>query len=210
MHRKLILPALLSAVAVAACENGPAGIAADEGMTRAEALALAPEYDLIAGDVLDGFGFASFSVSGEGGFAAAAVSHEVDFTRTRTCPAGGSTTITGTHTASGDREARSGTFHTEATRTDAACALRRPGGEVVMTITGNPNIVLTADWSVTNGVPGKRTATHKGGFSWSRSTGQSGVCSVDLTSTWDPATRTHTVKGTFCNHTVDVTHTRGG
>jgi hypothetical protein len=30
---------------------------------------------------------------------------------------------------------------------------------------------------------------------------------VDLTSTWDPAARTYTLKGTFCNHTVDLTRT---
>jgi len=54
---------------------------------------------------------------------------------------------------------------------------------------------------------GLQTQTHKGSFTWAR-TGGSGTCDVDLASSYDPATHTVTVTGTFCGHTVNVTRTR--
>ena len=39
-------------------------------------------------------------------------------------------------------------------------------------------------------------------------TGGSGTCDVDLSSSFDPATHTVTVTGTFCGRTVNVTRTR--
>jgi hypothetical protein len=38
--------------------------------------------------------------------------------------------------------------------------------------------------------------------------GGSGSCTVDLTATWTPATRTYTLQGTFCDRAVHVTRTR--
>ena len=69
-------------------------------------------------------------------------------------------------------------------------------------------MAVTSSQTWTNGQRGVRTTTHKGSFSWQRSTGQSGTCAVDMTATFTPATRTYTLNGTFCGHTVNVTRTR--
>jgi hypothetical protein len=76
-------------------------------------------------------------------------------------------------------------------------------------VDGNPNIAYTGNLNIVNGAfVGLQTQTHKGGFMWARTTG-SGTCEVDLTSSFDPATRTVTVSGHFCGHVVNVTRTRG-
>lgn len=73
---------------------------------------------------------------------------------------------------------------------------------------GNPDIAFDGKVNIVNGaLSGPQTATHKGSFSWAR-TGGSGTCDVDLTSTYDPDTRTATVTGTFCGIDVNVTRTR--
>jgi len=80
----------------------------------------------------------------------------------------------------------------------------------VLTLNGNPNIAYDGKLNIVNGaLSGLQTQTHKGSFKWAR-TGGSGTCDVDLTSSFDPATHTVTVSGTFCGHTVNVTRTRAG
>jgi hypothetical protein len=72
----------------------------------------------------------------------------------------------------------------------------------------NPNTAFDSKLNIVNGVPvGLQTQTHKGSFTWARA-GASGTCSVDLTSSFDPATHTVTVTGSFCATAVDVTRTR--
>jgi hypothetical protein len=113
--------------------------------------------------------------------------------------------LEGTHTLTFDPATLSGSTTVYATRTEDACAFSRDGNTI--TITGSPNTLLTASQSWTSGVRGVRTATKKGSFTWSRSDGKSGTCSVDVTATWNPATHTLHVQGTFCSQTVDVTRT---
>lgn len=213
MIRTRLVPGVLALVLLAACGDTPTGGVDGGGaasLTRAEAEELAPDWETLAGDEMGGMALPSFSVSaGDGGASFATVTTTSTMTRTRTCPAGGSVRVVATATHTFDRETRTGTHQGSAVRTDSACAMPRRAG-ATLTITGNPNVQITSSASFTNGVPGVRTVTHKGSFSWTRSTGQSGTCSVDLTSTWTPATRTHTVKGTFCNQTVDITRTRTG
>lgn len=129
------------------------------------------------------------------------------FERTHACPAGGSVTVSGTVDRSIDRATQTGTLAVNAKRVENACAFRQRNG-VTVTVTGQPHTVMTVNQSFEKGVPGVRTQTQKGAFAWSRSNGRSGVCAVDLTSTFDPATRTATIKGTFCGRPVDDTRTR--
>ena len=98
------------------------------------------------------------------------------FTRTRSCPAGGDVKLEGTVTHAADPATHSGSTSFDATRTENACAFSRNGHSI--TITGNPNTKLTASQSVTNGVPGVRTASKVGSFNWTRD-GKSGTCSVN-------------------------------
>jgi hypothetical protein len=159
--------------------------------------------------VFDGFAAPAFTLSPEEGAAAAVSTTTTTFTRTRECPRGGSVGVQGSIVVTRDPETRTGSRQFNATRTEAGCVFAARGGGTV-TITGNPSTALTSSQSWTNAQPGVRTNTTKGSFTWQRSTGESGTCAVDLTSTFTPATRTHTLKGTFCNHTVDVTRTRNG
>ena len=70
------------------------------------------------------------------------------FTRTRTCPLGGSVTLQGTRVHTGDRATRSASHQFTATRTESACAFpARNGG--TMTISGNPSTQITASHAVT-------------------------------------------------------------
>jgi hypothetical protein len=202
MHSKTMLT-LAALISLAACDQAATGVNADD-LSREDAAALAPDYAELADAELAAFG-ASFDASAE--VSADTHTDTTTFTRTRTCPLGGSVKVEGTLTRTGNRETHTGSTQYNATRTEQACAFNlRSGGSI--TLNGNPNTAVTGSWSVTNGVPGIRTMTQKGSFAWARSNGRTGTCSLDLTATWDPATHTQTVKGTFCNRTIDVTRTR--
>lgn len=206
MRRTLLLPAALAAAfALAACEGaatGPDG-GSTSGLSADDVQALASETGDQDGAFLDGFDGPSFNKIPAGPALATTVT--TTFTRTRTCPQGGSVKLEGTATQTVDPATKTGSASFSATRTESACVFGRNGKTI--TINGNPNTQLASSQSWTNGVPGVRTATKKGSFNWSTSEGKSGTCNVDVTATWTPATHTLQVKGTFCNQTVDVTRT---
>ena len=212
MARQILLPSLLAATLVfAACDTG---VAPDDGRLGPEdARQLAAELDALGSAALDdlfGAGGPSFSLSPGGGPSAstAPVPINVTFTRTRACPAGGQVTIAGTTTGEGDRETRSLTTTTVATKTHASCSVARRNGTSI-TINGNPNIVLEAHRKRVDGKPsGLQTQSQKGGYTWARSDGRSGSCEIDIASTFDPATNTRTIKGTNCGRTIDISRTR--
>ena len=129
------------------------------------------------------------------------------FTVTKQCPRGGQVVIAGGVTGTGDRTTHSLTLDANATRTDTNCAFDTRNG--VLTLSGNPNLTYTGHLNIVNGaLSGLQTQTHKGSFTWSR-TGGSGTCDVDITSSYDPATHTVTVTGSFCGRIINVTKTRG-
>ena len=110
--------------------------------------------------------------------------------------------------ATADRVAHNLTLDVNATRTDTNCAFDTRDG--VLTLSGNPNVTYAAHLNIVNAaLSGLQTASHKGGFTWSL-TGGSGTCDVDITRTFDPSTKTLTIKGSFCGHAVDVTKTKNG
>lgn len=154
----------------------------------------------------------SFSVTTDGtGSAAGATPAPFpinnQFTVTKQCPRGGQTVLAGSITGTGDRATRSLTLDANATRTDTNCAFDTRDG--VLTLSGNPNITYTGSLKIVNGeLSGLQTQTHKGSFTWSRP-GGSGTCDVDITSSYDPATKTVTISGSFCGRTVNVTKTKG-
>jgi hypothetical protein len=153
---------------------------------------------------------ASFSMNvGENVSAAVSVpvTFNNDFSVTKQCPRGGQVVIAGTISGSGDRATHDLSVHAVASRTDADCAFQTRRG--VLTLNGNPDIDYDGNLTIVGGqLSGVQTQTHRGSFTWERD-GLSDTCDVDLTSSYDPATRTATVSGTFCGHTVDVSRTRG-
>ena len=196
-------------LAVAACDQST-GLSGS--LSQADANQLAADMDAVSTLGTSDFGLgASFSVNVGSGSAAATVSAPIainnQFTVTKQCPEGGQVVIAGSVVGTGDRTTHNLTLETNATRTDTNCAFQTRNG--VLTINGNPNLTFKGNLNIVNGLPsGVQTQTHKGSFTWAR-VGGSGTCDVDLTSSFDPATHTATVTGSFCGRTVNVTRTRG-
>ena len=201
--------ALLLAAAACSDSTGVNG-----GISQADANQLAADIDanstIGSGDV--GLG-AVFSIGVDQSGASASVTTTPfpinnQFTVTKQCPRGGQVVIAGSVTGTGDRTTHNLTLDANATRTDTNCAFDTRNG--VLTLNGNPNLAYTGHLNIVNGaLSGLQTQTHKGSFTWSR-TGGSGTCDVDITSSYDPDTKTATVTGMFCGHAVNVTKTRGG
>jgi hypothetical protein len=197
-------------LAIAACDQSTALSA---GISQADANQLAADVDAVStlGTADVGLG-ASFSIVTDGSGSASVVAAPIpinnQFTVTKQCPKGGQVVIAGTVTGTGDRTTHSLSVEAAGTRTDTDCGFDTKNG--VLTLNGNPNIAYDGKLNIVNGaLSGLQTQTHKGSFKWAR-TGGSGTCDVDLASSYDPATHTVTVTGTFCGKTVNVTRTRGG
>jgi hypothetical protein len=185
---------LLVLTTTAACERSATGARDDSPSAEAPQLT---EF----GDGLfsspDAAGTATFDLNAGAG----------TFERTHACPAGGSVTVSGTVDRTIDRATLTGTLAVSAKRVENACAVKQRNG-VTVTVTGQPHTAIGVTASFNKGVPGVITQTQKGAFAWSRSNGRSGTCAIDLTSTFDPATRTASIKGSFCGRPVDETRTR--
>lgn len=204
MQRRILLPALV-VFALAACDGDSPTGGAGAALTQDEAMELALAWDEVGAGVMDGYGGPSQALLPG---APAQATATVQFTSTRACPAGGTATLQGSREVARDGQG-SGSVQFAATRTDAACAFPARRGAGTLTLTTTPSVQLTSRQTWTDGQPGTRTSTQTGSFDWSRSaTGDSGSCTVDLASTWNPALRTYTLDGTFCGRTVRVTRTR--
>ena len=206
-RRPLLL--FLAVATIGGCDdaltpNGAALGIADAGM-------LASEFDALGSAALDEILASqgvSFSRSATEGVAtsSAPVPVNVSFNRTAACPGGGQATLVGTIVGQRDRETRTVETETSATKTLTACAVSRRNGT---TITSNGSVSLTAHHKTVDGAPsGVQTRTHKGSFTYTTSAGASGTCEIDITSTFDPATHTRTLKGTTCRRTIDLTVSR--
>lgn len=196
-------------LAVAACNDSTG---APGSISQADANQLASDVDAVSTLGTTDFGLgASFSVSVDPSASAAAVVAapfpiNTQFTVTKQCPRGGQVAIVGSIIGTSDRTLHNLSVEAVATRTDTDCAFDTRDG--VLTLNGNPNIAYDGKLNIVSGVlSGLQTQTHKGSFKWAR-TGGSGTCDVDLASSFDPATHTVTVTGTFCGRTVNVTRTR--
>jgi hypothetical protein len=205
MQPKVLIPGALAALlALAACSDSATGPANPSQLSASDTKTLAGEFGDQDGAFLDGMDSGAAADRIPSG-PALATTVTTTFTRTRTCPVSGDVKLAGTMVVTIDRTTKSGSYAFDATRTEEACAFNHGG--VTITVSGNPNTHLTANQTVTNGTPGVRTATKVGSFTWSKSDGKSGTCNVNLTHTWDPATKTLHITGQMCNQTVDVTRT---
>jgi hypothetical protein len=202
---------LLSAclvLGIAACDSST-GVSSS--LTSAEATDLALQMDAVSTLSPSDLGLGpSFSiVAGGSGSAATSALTTINnqFTATKACPKGGQVALAGTLSGTSDPTTHSLSLEAVATRTDSDCAFQTRNG--TLTLNGNPNITYDGKLNIVNAaLSGLQTQTHKGSFSWAR-VGGSGVCDVDITSSYDPATHTATVSGTFCGVAVNATQTRG-
>jgi len=206
----LVCGAAALVLAAAACSDST-GISG--GLSQADANQLAADLDASSSLGTAEFGLGavfSIGVDGNGAAATASAPQPINnqFSVTKQCPRGGQVGIAGSIVGTGDRTTHSLTLDATAKRTDASCAFDTRDG--VLTLSGNPDLNYTGHLNIVNGaLVGLQTQTHKGSFTWSR-TGGSGTCDVDITSSYDPATKTATVTGSFCGHAVNVTKTRNG
>jgi hypothetical protein len=198
---------LLAAGVVTACSDDSTGPAAEQ-LSLAEASLLAFQVDgMSAGVVYDEVN-ASEASSQVSGFSASFPpgsgdgTTELEFTRTRECPLGGEVVIEGSLLRTRDAETGHLTVDVSATRTATDCTYGVDGHS----ITVNGSMSITAHREREMGMPvGLQTMSHVGSFTWERSGGETGSCSVDFTATLDPEAGTRTIQGTFCNRTIDKT-----
>lgn len=200
--RPLLLAALL--LGAAACDRS-ATLPDENRLTSDEAALLAPAFD----DFSAGMADAQVAGSWLGDGALAADGRlETSFEGVRLCPAGGEVRYAGTVRRDFDAAARTMTMRMSATKTADDCSFRRRDGGT-LTVNGDPNVAVEVQRRLVDRQPsGLQTASHRGSFRWARSGGESGRCTVDLVSTYDPATRTHSVQGTLCGHPVDRSKSR--
>ncbi|HET6762084.1 MAG TPA: hypothetical protein VFH27_00395 [Longimicrobiaceae bacterium] len=206
LRSTLLAGAAAGLLSLAACSDavGPASSALSADEAQALGLSMAGLTTDALGDAFTGPGSADRIANGP---SADVITTNESFSRTRACPAGGTVTVSGTRQGTYDTTAKTGSWSETATRVDAACAHTVRAG-VTVTVTGAPNVALTSSHSRTAGVAGVWTHTEKGAFDWTRGEGKSGHCTVDVTSTFNPATHTLHVSGTICNRTFDRTVTR--
>jgi hypothetical protein len=206
LRSTLLAGAAAGLLSLAACSDatGPASATLSADEAQALGVSMAGVTSDALGEAFVGPGSANL-VAGDA--RADVVQSSETFSRSRACPSGGTVTVSGTRQGTFDTSAKTGTWSETATRVDAACAHTVRSG-VVITVTGGPNVALTSSHSRTAGVAGVWTHTEKGAFDWTRGEGRSGHCTVDVTSTFDPATHTLHVAGTICNRTFDRTVTR--
>lgn len=195
-------------LAVAAC-NSSTDLSTSISASAAAKLASSMDASSSLGAADFGLGATvAIRAAGSGATAAATAPVAINntFSVTKQCPQGGSVVIAGTIVGTGDQTTRSLTVDANATRTDTGCAFQTDDG--VLTLNGNPNLVYKGHLNIVNGMlSGLQTQSHKGSFTWSRP-GGSGTCDVDVSSSYDPATRIATVTGTFCGKTINVTQSR--
>lgn len=198
MQRPTLSVVAIGALLLAGCEAEPAG--PSDSLSPAEVAALAPQTSELGSSLLD------LVALGSGAFVQLGGRSGTDFTRTHPCPRGGEVRVAGSSTITGDRAAGSWTVQQTATKTLAACAFNTRDGELVQQ---DGSLSIQGTRSVVQGrLSGPQTTTQRGTVRWTRGT-QSGSCDVDLSTAFDPATRTATVRGSYCGRAVDRTHTLG-
>lgn len=195
------LGATVALAALAACSD-TTGFSRDR-LSAAEADLLTDEMVAMALDGMDA-GMAEANARAGGPLSAPSVEWTRSFTRTASCPAGGTTTLAGTMTGTIDRETRSGEIEVEKTLTLEDCA--RPRGDVTFTVDTDPPLtfsgIITIEGGVRSGIFAKT-----GTFVWEASDGRSGSCEVNLTIVQN-GDGTGSVTGSVCGREIDREYDR--
>jgi len=204
MFRRPTCLLVTAIVFLAACGDG--GTSPEDEFTEGDAQAAADLIDATAAGLLNDF----FDPSGSDPSSAPAQSHEpVVWTRTcersRPCHDGGTLTIAGTGTSVWDAQAVTYDIESSGTSNRTGCAYTREDG-VVITLTSDGT--WTHERHYADYAPaGFWITKYAGSFDWTKSTGESGSCTYDLTRTIDTAANTRTLTGTLCGDEIDRTET---
>lgn len=148
--------------------------------------------------------------------ALAAASGGRTFTRSKACPAGGTVTVSGGSESTLDEDTKVVSTRWSTTQTHAACAVTHTRGDksVTAVVDGSVTSAGTASYQL----PAKRGdgrtllswAGRRSGSTTTKVGDVSRTCVIDVTETYDPATKTFTVTGTICGRDVSGTRKPGG
>lgn len=196
-----LLTASVALLALAACSDT---LGNGDQLATEDVNAVTDEMVNMALDGVDaGVGQAFASAPGPQG--APAVEWTRTFTETRSCPAGGTMTLSGTVSGNVDRATRSGSITVSHTLALDDCARTR--GDVTVTVNTDPPITFAGTVTIDAGQrSGEFTKT--GTFLWETSDGRSGSCEINLKIVRN-ADGTGSVTGTACGREVNRTFTRG-
>ena len=202
--RARLIPALV-VLALAACDDAAGPDAGDLSAAEVAALsdAMVDADFALTGDVAAADAATGLPVAAE------PITATTEFTRTRTCPAGGQVVVEGSHVRVWDRDTHSGSSDLALTKTHQACA--RTVDAVTITLNGDPDVAVEAHHAWADGQrDGPQTLTMLGAVAWSADDGREGRCTIDVSAVFDPDTHTRTVTGTFCDRTFQRTTTWTG
>lgn len=203
MNRKTIGVCAM-AVLFAACDKSATDTEGD-ALTRAEAFAVASAVAEVNADAADrgiGEGSASATLS----VAAEPKTISFDHTSSHACPTAGRITVGMQAVLVWDRDTNAGELNATGSLVHDACAFPHEG--LTLTVTGNPSLTVTSHAATSGGRPSEPWTSDAGGsFSWSASDGRSGTCGIDVSTVTNFDTRSRTVQGEVCGHTIDQTIT---
>lgn len=150
----------------------------------------------------DGAARANRTASDRGGVSALETG-SIPFAFTVPCQPTGSTAVSGSVSAAWDFVAQVAAVHAEASLRPQACSVRNEGS--VVTVTGDPSIVLTL--TAAGDATGLRAVllTESGALSWRLSDGTTGRCAVQVAALLLAGTPNYHVTGTVCGTRVDFT-----
>jgi hypothetical protein len=134
------------------------------------------------------------------------VTWERTFTMTRSCPAGGTLTTSGSNKGAIDSTG-SGTVEISHILAMADCAHTRD--TVTITVNTDPDITMKGTVTIAGGRRTGGTFTKQGKFLWATSDGRSGFCEVNLSITWT-GDGNHSMTGTVCGRDFAKISREGG
>lgn len=202
MRIRILSTAVVLSATLAACGESGTGPSGADGLTRADATALARAMAGTGVGVAQG-GAAGASGASRSASAAASGSVSTQFAETAPCSPSGSVAVAGTFNANWDETAQTAQIQAAAAVRHQACAIQ--GDRGVVTVTGDPEIDLVLSASADASGLTELRVTEAGAFNWQKGAGNSGRCTVDLTAELVAGTRNVRVSGSFCGFAIDET-----
>ncbi|HEY8483075.1 MAG TPA: hypothetical protein VIL13_00590 [Longimicrobiales bacterium] len=210
MYKHLTRGALALALLTAACSSdGPTGSSTAE-LTEEEVYELAGALTQIgftelaqeAGKLSQGSSSQSMSAGGFQPLADPPVSSKHEFTATANCRLGGTVGLQATLDVTRYPDEERVVVDLTGSQAHDKCRvpLRRGG---TIEVTGAPKVSWEVHFEAVQGeLVGALTVEYKGGFTWAKSNGRSGQCTVDLSGEVNPEEGKATLKGTLCNLSI--------
>ena len=196
--RRTALALLSSLLVAAACSDDAVGPTGDR-LTREEAL-------FVAGQVVASGEQTTFTSQQSINARIDPTTFRQDLQFSAPCPLGGQVTLVWHTDLKVDPSAGSLDVDVEGSLAHDACAFPHEG--ITITVSGNPDIDVDAHASLRNHFQsGEHTVKIDGGFRWSASDGRSGTCPISLDASVNLTTKTKTVEGEVCGHTLHETVT---